>query len=270
MSRENMSSVREFQVPSGSVALWWVGQNGFLLKSPEGTVCSVDAYLTNSCQPLGEAVGVDLSRKVPVFIQPEELEGDYFFCTHSHQDHADPETISNLNKEKITSFVGPGLVCETFRRCGIEDHQLRQIYAGGSIVMGDITVSDTFAMPTDDSDLNHLGLFFAINEGPRIYFTGDTDFTERLGHVASLKPDIMICCINGGFNNLSHYEAAEVARLVKPRIAIPCHYDMFPDSSMDPRQFRANLRYLAPEVEYLELKHMEPVVLSFSEALVSD
>ena len=57
----------------------------------------------------------------------------------------------------------------------------------------------------------------------------------------------MISCINGGFNNLSHFEAAELAGKIKPKAAIPCHYDMFPDNAADPRQFAASLKLCAPE-----------------------
>jgi L-ascorbate 6-phosphate lactonase len=91
--------------------------------------------------------------------------------------------------------------------------------------------------------------------------TGDTDYSNLLDYVGKLEPDLMITCINGGYNNLSHWEAAEVARAVKPRIAVPCHYDMFPDNSVDPAQFRASLRIKAPEVQYQQLDHARPFVL---------
>jgi L-ascorbate 6-phosphate lactonase len=91
--------------------------------------------------------------------------------------------------------------------------------------------------------------------------TGDTDYSTLLEYVGKLEPDLMITCINGGFNNLSHWEAAEVARAIKPAIAIPCHYDMFPDNSVDPAQFRASLRIKAPDVQYQQLDHVKPFVL---------
>jgi len=263
MSQEYMNSIRQYQVPGGSVALWWLGQMGFLIKSASGTLVSVDAYLTNSCQKkYGEPTGLNLNRKVPIFIEPEELDVDYFLCTHSHDDHADPETISRVSKERTRLFVGPGLTCETYRRCGVEERKIQQIYAGGKVQIADVEVQGTFAMPTDDTDLNHLGFLLAIEDGPRVYITGDTDYTELLGHVSKLEPDVMITCINGGFNNLSHWEAAEVARMIKPKVAIPCHYDMFPDNAVDPQQFRASLRIKAPEVAYQQLEHIKPFVFS--------
>jgi L-ascorbate 6-phosphate lactonase len=72
----------------------------------------------------------------------------------------------------------------------------------------------------------------------------------------------MITCINGGFNNLSHDEAAQLAAEIRPRAAIPCHYDMFPDNAADPRQFQAALKLRAPGVGYLQPEHGKPVVFA--------
>ena len=115
-------------------------------------------------------------------------------------------------------------------------------------------------MPTDDSDLNHMGFVLAVENGPRIYISGDTDYSDILAHVRKLEPDVMITCMNGGFNNLSHWEAADLAAIIKPKVAIPCHYDMFPDNSADPAQFRACLGYKAPQVRYEQLEYVKPFV----------
>jgi L-ascorbate 6-phosphate lactonase len=66
--------------------------------------------------------------------------------------------------------------------------------------------------------------------------------------------------MNGGFNNLSHWEAADLAGLITPKVAIPCHYDMFPDNAGDPQQFRACLAYKAPDVRYEQLEYVKPFI----------
>ena len=70
----------------------------------------------------------------------------------------------------------------------------------------------------------------------------------------------MITCMNSGLNNMSRWEAAELAGLIKPKVAIPCHYDMFPDNAADPQLFRAALRYKAPDVRYQQLEYVKPFV----------
>ena len=46
-------------------------------------------------------------------------------------------------------------------------------------------------------------------------------------------------------------------------MAIPCHYDMFPDNSVDPKQFRAAMVLRAPDVQYQELAYGKPYLFSF-------
>jgi len=49
---------------------------------------------------------------------------------------------------------------------------------------------------------------------------------------------------------------------IKPKAAIPCHYDMFKDNAVDPKQFRASLKLRAPGVGYQELEHAKPWVFA--------
>lgn len=253
-----MDEIRAFPVRRGSVGIWWLGQNGYIFKTPEGTLASVDLYLTDSCAPLYP--NLNLSRRVPVLIAPGELNVDVFACTHNHQDHTDPETIRNLRSKETMQFVGPAPSCDVYRAQGVEQGRIVQAWPDCEIEFRDVRIRGTFALPTDDTDLNHMGYVFEFGGGPKVYVTGDTDYTELLFSAAKHKPDLMITCINGGFNNLSQWEAAELAGKIRPRAAIPCHYDMFPDNAADPKQFQAALKVRAPEVRYVEMGHGEAVV----------
>ena len=44
---------------------------------------------------------------------------------------------------------------------------------------------------------------------------------------------------------------------------MPCHYDMFPDNHVDPKQFRASMTQKAPDVRYHEMQHGKPWIISF-------
>ena len=255
-----MAEIRAFAVPKHSVALWWLGQNGFIFKSHEGTLVSTDLYLTNSCAQFYRDVGVNLDRRVPVLLPPEEVEVDLYTCTHNHQDHTDPETIRRLRHKDTAQFVGPQPSCEVFRREGVEPGRVVPAWPDFGMEFRDVTVRGAFALPTDDTDLNHMGYVFQFGGGPAVYITGDTDYSELLISAAKHKPDLAITCINGGFNNLSHHEAAVLMSHIKPKAAIPCHYDMFPDNQADPLLFRASLKLRAGGVGYLQPEHGRPVI----------
>ncbi|MCE5307783.1 MAG: MBL fold metallo-hydrolase [Acidobacteriales bacterium] len=259
-----MNEIREASVPTGAVAIWWLGQSGYIFKSPGGTVVGVDLYLTDSCAAIAEAQTIDLRRQVPVMIRPEELDVDVFACTHNHQDHTDPETIRALGCKKTALFVGPHPSCEVFLQLGISAQRIHPSWPDCEIHHCDITLRGTWALPTDASDLNHMGFVLEFGEGPKVYITGDTDDSPLLASAAKFAPDVMIAVINGGFNNLSAWEAAELAKKIRPKVAIPSHYDMFADNAIDPKQFGAALRVAAPGVEYRELKYGEAFVYSRS------
>ena len=257
-----MRAIRDFPVPKKSVAIWWLGQNGFLFKTPEGTVVSVDMYLTDSCADLLTGNGYNLSRQIPVLIQPEELDVDVYTCTHNHQDHTDPETIRRLRNKETAHFIGPHPSCGVYHSEGIETGRITPAWPSCELEFNDLQIRGTFALPTDDTDLNHMGFLLRFGSGPKVYMTGDTDYSELLCEAGKHSPDLMITCINGGFNNLSHWEAADLAGKIKPKAAIPCHYDMFPDNSIDPKQFRAAMKLRAPDVQYWELEHGKPFLFS--------
>lgn len=258
-----MQEIRAFPVARGSVAVWWFGQNGFIFKSPEGKLISTDLYLTNSCATVYKDAGINLERAVPVLIEPEDLDVDVFTCTHNHMDHTDPETIGRLRHKDAGHFVGPHPTCDVYRQQEVESGRIVPAWPDCELEFGDIGVHGAFALPTDDTDLNHMGYVLRFgSRGPKIYITGDTDYSELLTSARKHSPDVMITCINGGFNNLSHHEAATLASHIQPKVAIPCHYDMFPDNAVDPGQFRASLKLRAPETVYQRLDHGKPWVFT--------
>jgi L-ascorbate 6-phosphate lactonase len=255
-----MQEIRAFIVPPRSVAIWWFGQNGYIFKTPEGTLVSTDLYLTNFCAECYASTGVNLERRVPILIPPEEVDVDLYTCTHSHADHADPLTIRGLRNKDAMQFLGPHEACDVFVKEGVESGRIVPAWPNCAHEFRDVRVYGAFALPTDETDLNHMGFVFQFGNGPRLYITGDTDYSELLAAARKHSPDLMITCINGGFNNLSHFEAAVLASQVKPKVAIPCHYDMFPDNAVDPQQFRASLTIKAPDVCYQQLEHGKPFV----------
>jgi L-ascorbate 6-phosphate lactonase len=255
-----MQDIRDFGVPKNSVALWWLGQSGYIFKSPEGTLAAVDLYLSDSCN--GLVPGLDLQRRVPVLIEPEDLNVDIFACTHNHRDHTDPETIARLRNKDTTRFIGPHPTCDVYRQQRIEAGRIVPSWPDCEIEERDLRMSGTFALPTDTSDLNHMGFVLQFGGGPKVYLTGDTDYTDLLLGVSRHSPDLVISVINGGFNNMSHFEAADIVGKIRPKAAIPSHYDMFPDNAVDPKQFRASLQMRAPGVRYQELSHGKVFVFS--------
>jgi L-ascorbate 6-phosphate lactonase len=253
-----MRSIRDFRPPPNALAIWYLGQNGFILKFEDGPVIGIDLYLTNSCISSLAHLPFRLDRQLPVFIEPEDLDVDIFVTTHSHQDHADPETITRMRKTKPL-FIGPFDSCRIYRACGVPEANLRLIHPGETLhVSESVSVQGTFALPTDQTDLNHIGLLLRFTNGTTFFNTGDTAFAERLPDLWPKEVDICAICINGGFHNLSHVQAASIVHAIRPRVVIPCHYDMMINNVGSPSMLRVALNLNGSNARFVQMKYYEP------------
>jgi len=257
-SAEFMQSIRDFHAEPDEIAIWFMGQNGFLLKDSSDLLIGIDLYLTDSCAATFAHLPFRLNRQLPVFIEPEDLRIDIFLTTHSHQDHADPETIRRMNKAK-TTFIGPYDSLRIYRECDIPDNSLRLTHPGQIMdLSATVQMLTTFSLPTDATDLNHTGVLLDFANGIRFYNTGDTAYAEHLSTLLPNNVDVCTICINGGFRNLAAEQAAAVVNAIKPRVVIPCHYDMMVNNVGSPQMFRAALDIAGSTAEFVVLPYYEP------------
>ena len=258
-SKQYMRSIREFAVPKDALAIWFLGQNGFLLKDASGTLIAIDLYLSNSCASTFAHLPFRLDRQLPVFIEPEDLDVDVFLTTHSHQDHADPETIRRISKTSPARFLGPFDSMRLYRQCGVPESFCRLIHPGETVDLGGATtLQATFALPTDATDLNHTGVLLEFANGIRFYNTGDSAHAEHLATLLPEQVDICAICINGGFHNLSSAQAASIVKAIRPRVVTPCHYDMMINNVGSPEMFRVALDLAGCDAAFHQMNYYEP------------
>ena len=127
------------------------------------------------------------------------------------------------------------------------------------INLDDLEVRATFAIPFSGDDLTHVGYLVRVVGGCSVYFTGDTAYHELLAiSVGPHRPDVLVTVMNPAFRNMGPIEAARLARELNVQVAIPCHYDMFPDNSLPPRLLHTNLVVEGMGERYRELQHGVP------------
>ncbi len=261
MKTINPDDLRRFCVPPGAITLWWLGQAGFILKSPQGRLVVVDPYLTNACKAIGDEAGINMDRLVPPPLTPADLAMvDLYALTHSHGDHLDPETVAGYRAGGGKGpFLAPPETIQRLEQSGISRDQLVMTWPNKVYRAGDFWIRTTFAIPLGADDLTHVGYVVGVDQGPSVYLTGDTAYEDILATaVAPDRPDILIAVINGAFRNLSPADAARLAKQLDVRLAIPCHYDLFPDNSLPPQLFRTNLKTSGLGDRYHELEHGVP------------
>jgi len=217
------------------VAIAWLGQNFYILKSPGGTTISIDPYLERAEELLY------VHPEPP--IKPEDLKVDFIFCTHDHRDHTDPLSLPIVAKHAVeTVFLGPKESAEHLVRLGIEKERVKSLEARTTYCFKDFKVTPYYSVPPQEARTTHLGYLFEIN-GTKIYNMGDTsrsvveNAAELLREVSEESLDIAMFPIIGDAPDRRPEDAYILAKAIKPKIAIPCHYDCFADRTIDPEKF---------------------------------
>jgi L-ascorbate 6-phosphate lactonase len=261
MQTLSLEQLRNHRVPAGSLTLWWLGQGGFIVKSPAGKLVAVDPYLSNSCKAIGDRAGFDMDRLVPPPLSPAELAGiDLYAITHSHGDHLDPETLAGYRAAGGSGpFLAPAETLEELQKLGVSPDRIHLTWPNHVCTVGDFRIRATFAIPLGGDDLTHVGYLVGVERGPSVYVTGDTGYHEVLAAaMAPHKPDILAAVINGAFRNMGPAEAARLARQLDVRVVVPCHYDLFPDNSLPPQLLHTNLKIEGIGDRYRRLEHGAP------------
>ena len=76
---------------------------------------------------------------------------------------------------------------------------------------------------------------------------------------AAVGPDgCLYICINGGFHNLSTMQAAAIAKTLRPRVVVPCHYDMMVNNVGSPEMLRVALDQAGCDADCFIMKYYEP------------
>jgi len=239
MSIELIKEIKTTYVPEGFVAFWYLGQEGFLIKLA-GKYMLIDSFLLDIPSRL---YAPPVSAEFLDFV-------DYVFCSHSHLDHTDPETLGILPKhnDKALFFVPKPVVAKALE-IGVPKDRLTGVSADKSIELDGIKVTPVPAAHEElhiDETGEYCELGYIIEgDGIKLYHAGDScvydGLEERLGVL-----DIAMLPINGRdyyrlkrncIGNMDITEALNLARNTKSGLLIPMHFDLFPGNIENPAWF---------------------------------
>lgn len=229
-----MDRLIKAKIEPGRVAIQWLGQGGFALKSHAGDVILIDPYLSDSLNHDGNS-----PRLADILVKPRDVVLDYLFLTHDHIDHTDPQTapaIAQANPEAL--IVCPPSSARLLARWGVAAEQTQTCTPGQIIEFKQFVVYVVVAHHSADS----VGFVFdfskAGGDGPIVYITGDSEYSSGLSAaVESHDIDILLVPINGRLGNMTAAEAAKLTREIGPAEVIPMHYGMFARNTADPAEF---------------------------------
>ena len=216
-----VQKIKSTKVRKGEVAIFYLAQAGFYIKTSDDKNIVIDAYLSDACERL-----FNFKRMIPPVISAEELDADLYFSTHEHADHLDPDTLPVVAKNKKTFFVGSPDCEELYTKNNLSVERYKILDEGEKWIKGGIKIKAIYA---DHGDLSpHANGLFIDIDGIKIYHVGDTSFCpDRIIASLTSEVDIMIVPINGQFGNMDAKEACALANLIRPKILIASHFWMF-------------------------------------------
>lgn len=202
----------------GDIEISWLGHAGFLIENSK--VIYIDPY--------------NISEGLP--------EADIIFITHSHYDHCSIEDLNKIVRDG-TRVVLP-VDCQSKVVRFDKEFKLSVASVGQEIELCEnIRV---FAVPAYNVDKHFhpqeeewVGYLLKI-DNVLIYHAGDTDKIPEMqrltGHNHARVNFVALLPVGGRFT-MNAEEAAEVATMIKPNVAVPMHYGDVIGSDDDAREF---------------------------------
>ncbi|ADL12481.1 MBL fold metallo-hydrolase [Acetohalobium arabaticum] len=235
--------IKKLEVSTGNIAIFWLGNAGFVLKSAQGEIIYIDPYLSNCAERL-----YGFQRIYPSLITEDEVEADYVLISHEHGDHLDVDSIPSIMEQEEIKLIAPQPCIDKCCNLGVNKDKLLQVEEGSEVELNSCKVRVVFA---DHGDLAPQAVGYMLDfAGTKVYYTGDTAYTpDKMELAFGMEPEVLIAPINGKFNNLNPLEAALVTRDCKVEVVIPSHFWMFAEHNGNPGEFVEYVDYIAPEAE---------------------
>lgn len=177
----------------------------------------------------------------PYRVSPAAPTADVILVTHGHYDHFSPQDVERLSDDS-TWLIAPAAVAE--RASG----RVASIAAGETIELDhlhgiDVAAVAAYNTSKRDSDGNVFhprqagGVGFELNvRGERLYHAGDTDVIPEMDAVVGV--DVALLPVSGTYV-MTPAEAAEAARRIQPRVAVPMNWGSHLGSRADAEDFAA-------------------------------
>src|SRR3989454_10774213 len=207
----------------------WLGHDSFVIRN-------------------GKTVAID-----PFKIKGRHDSADILLITHEHFDHCSPDDVKKMASNKTVILATPACKAELAKA---KIGEVRTVKPGDKLRLDGVSIEAVPAYnlnkfrepgklfhPREDQKIGYI----IDIDGVRVYHAGDTD---AIPEMKGLKTDVALLPVSGTYV-MTPEEAAEAAKMVEPKLAIPMHYGVIVGSEQDAQKFKqlatVQVQILKPE-----------------------
>ncbi len=198
----------------------YYGHSCFLIQTGSTSVL-FDPFITGN--PLAKDINI------------EEIQCDFIFLTHGHQDHVlDVEAIASNNT--TCQVVSNYEVANFFAAKGLKTIGMNHggTWRNDDVSIKYVTAVHTSSLPDGSYGGQPGGFVLTSGKGQRIYVAGDTCLTMDMKLIPMLLGPIDLAILPiGGHFTMDAEEAVYAAQFVQTQVVIGCHYNTFPPMEID-------------------------------------
>ncbi|MFH1256918.1 MAG: metal-dependent hydrolase [Candidatus Diapherotrites archaeon] len=165
-------------------------------------------------------------------VAKEQLKNiNLILLTHEHFDHFDKASVEELaSKNNACVIAHEGILNEL----NLSRGQLVPAKIGSTVNSRSVSVE---VFPAHHPSSFYPVGYLVKGKGCTVFHAGDTALMDEF---EQLKPDIALLPIGGG-TTMDCVDAVKATKVMKPRVAIPMHYNTFDCIKADPQEFKARI-----------------------------
>ncbi|MBC7131217.1 MBL fold metallo-hydrolase [Candidatus Bathyarchaeota archaeon] len=157
----------------------------------------------------------------PVDVKPKNFQDvAAVLITHEHYDHLDPLLVSEIHKLSQCMVVADVTSASRLANT-IPDEKLIRVQAGSEVEIGEVLIkAEKCNHPPAATPLSYI---ITSEDGIKIFHTADSLPFPEMAKLGEKEQFDLVFCTVGIAPGVSPETGFEIARLTKPKVAVPYH-----------------------------------------------